>query len=285
MGRADEADVRLVGRRLEGHVHGDRVACRLKDPGKAAPAGQSLGALHEALFLRVDRLVRSHAPGQSQTALVDVERHHAAASEDLRPLQREDADGAAAEHGYIPAALIIVAQHAVQRDRGGLKHRRLLIRNGRIVLHRVALGQHDVIREAALLAAADKAVMLAERIISLLAVRALHTGKQRRAGDGVAHLERLHPFADLDHVARELMSQYHRVKVRAVMQHARHIAAADARRAHPHLHRSRQGFRRGKLLVPNILICMQDRRFHGLSSFIRSFKFSYRRRYVRYPAS
>ena len=104
--------------------------------------------------------------------------------------------------------------------------------------------------------------MLAEREVALLAVGALHAREQRSARDGVAHLEALNALADLDHVARELMTEHDGIKMRPVMQDARHVAAADTRCPHMYLYRSGKGFRGRKLLIAKILVAMQNCCFH-----------------------
>ena len=212
-GGADEAHPGLVGGGLKGHVHGDGVARRLEDIVKAVAAGEGLGPLHVALFPGVDGLVGAHALGQGQAALVDVKGHNLLAAENLGPLQGEDANGAAAQNGHVAAALVAVAQQPVEGHGGGLEHGGLLVGDGGVVLDGVLRGHHHVLGKAALLAAADEAVMLAQGEVALLAVVALHAGEQGRAGDGVPHLDGGDALAYLHHVAGKLVAQHHRVEV------------------------------------------------------------------------
>ena len=62
--------------------------------------------------------------------------------------------------------------------------------------------------------------------------------------------------------ARELMAEHDGIKMRPVMQDARHVAAADTRCPHMYLYRSGKGFRGRKLLIAKILVAVQNCCFH-----------------------
>ena len=104
--------------------------------------------------------------------------------------------------------------------------------------------------------------MLAQGEVALLAVVALHAGEQRRAGDGVPHLDGGDALAYLHHIAGKLVAQHHRVEVGPMVEHPGHVAAADACGPHPHLHRAGQCLWGGELLVADVLVAVQNCCFH-----------------------
>ena len=269
MRRSDEADLRLVRRQFKGHPHGDRIARGLQHVLETLPAAERLRFLHEAILQGIHRLMGAHPLRQFQPPVVDVKGNNLLRTQDFRPLQGKNADRAATEdcHGF--PAPVPHLQQTVHRHGGRFKHRRLLIRDRRIVFDRVHRRDHHIFRETPLFPAADKAVMLAEGEVPQLAIVALHARHQRRAADRVPDLEVLHPFADFHDIAAELMSQHHRVEMRPVVQHPGNVAPADAGRPDPDLYRSRPHHRRFPVCIPDILIAVQYRRFHFIIAFFR----------------
>ena len=106
---------------------------------------------------------------------------------------------------------------------GRLKHGRLIVGNRFVKRNCVLFRDHNIIRVASLLSGTDEAVVLAERIISLLAVAALHTGNQGSAGNTVAHFHFCDAFSHLHNISGKLMSQHYRVKMYAMVENTGNV--------------------------------------------------------------
>ena len=182
-------------------------------------------------------------------------------------MRGEKPDGAAAQHRHIAAALIVVAEKAVQGDGCRFKHRGNFKRDGGVKPDGICFRQDNVFGKRARVMRADKTVMPAERIVAAPAVRALHTGQQRRAGNPVADLDFCNALADFGHFPRKLMPEDNRVVVGAAGEYARDVRSADADRADAHFDAPGADFGLRHLGVTDIFVCKQYRRFHFATAF------------------
>ena len=75
-------------------------------------------------------------------------------------------------------------------------------------------------------------------------------------------------FSHFHYVAAELMPQHYRIKMRAMVQHTRDIASADASGADPDLDHAGLYLGRRPIVIANILIAIQHRSLHTGSFFL-----------------
>ena len=264
MRRADKANLSLIARQLKAHLHCHWVSRGLKNIIKALALRQLQGLFLIAFLLRIDHRVGAQTFGQIQTGIQNIKNHHLLGAENLCPLSGKQADGSAAQDRHITAALIVIAEQAVQGYGRRLEHSGLLIGDGAVVFYRVLFRQHNIFRKASLLPGADKAVVLAQRKVSILAVIAFHTRQKGRSGHGISHLKLGYAFPHLYYIAGKLVAQHNGIEMGSMVKHPRHIGTADSGSPDFHLDRTRRYLRSGIIIISEIFVAIQNCCFHLL---------------------
>ena len=109
-----------------------------------------------------------------------------------------------------------------------LKECALLEGNALFKLNSVGFRYTYVLSKASKGMGTDKVIVLAQRVVTLLAILTFHTGNQRNTGYSVSRLQGSNPFAHRFYGSGILMSQNDGIVVCRVCVYTRNIGSADA---------------------------------------------------------
>ena len=224
-------------------------------------------------FARRDRLVGAEVEGQGPPVVVRFDGDEPAGAVGLRALQGEEADGPAALHHDGVAEPDRGAVHGVERHRGGLDDRRLLVGEGVEHGDEALGGVGHLRRERAVRrregVTADEAHERREAPLGLAGAAGIAgTARRGRPGhDPIALPDVADPFADGGDRAAQLVPADGRV-VGLGRQEAVEVGAADPAQRDVDDRRARLGRRGGELDQLEAALAGDQTGFHA-SAFMR----------------
>src|SRR5271157_6108157 len=203
------------GNAEEGHAATetqDLESCsdRLGSPGHLQNdihAGAAGVVHHDAVhvvFLGIEHEVGLHLLGDFAAMLIHFQRENLRGSAGARYRDREEPDWTAAGDGHAPGG-DFARQHRVHRVAQRIEDGRVFLRDGRIELPDVRLGNDDVLGKSAVGVHADDLHMLADVRFAGAALQALAAGHVHLGGNEVAFLNTRHFVTDRFNRAAELV--------------------------------------------------------------------------------
>src|SRR5271157_403979 len=183
---------------------------RLGSPGHLqhdVHAGAASVVHHDAVyvvFLGIEHEIGLHLLGDFAAMLVHFQRENLRGSAGASHRDGEQPDRAAAGDGHAPGG-DLAGQHRVHRVAQRIEDGRVFLRDGRIELPDVRLGNDDVLGEGAIRVHADDLHMLADVRFAGAALQALAAGHVHLGGNEVAFLDARHFVPDRFNRAAELV--------------------------------------------------------------------------------